>query len=81
MATTKAEHDAAVKEWLDAHSGYQKFLEATQNLFAVFAEGWCGPRRGLVEAFDSYRSALLRHAGYSPTEVNELNPQRRPECQ
>jgi len=81
MATTKAEHDAAVQAWLDAHAGYKQYVQATENLFTVFADGWCGPRRALTEAFDSYRSALLRHAGYSPTEVNEAYPKPHPECQ
>jgi hypothetical protein len=81
MATTKADLDAAVKAWLDAHAGYQKFLEATENLFAVFGEGWCGPRRGIAEAFDSYRAALLRDSGRSLSEVNEVYPQYRQERQ
>lgn len=79
MATTKADLDAAVEAWLDAYAGYQKFLNATENLFAVFADGWCGPRRGLVEAFDSFRAALLRDSGRSLSEVNEVYPQPRQE--
>jgi hypothetical protein len=81
MATTKADLDAAAETWLDAQAGYKKFLEATENLFTVFAEGWCGPRRALAEAFESYRSALLRGAGYSLKEVSEFYPERRPEYQ
>jgi hypothetical protein len=40
MATTKAEHDAAVQAWLDAHAGYKQYVQATENLFTVVADGW-----------------------------------------
>lgn len=73
MAKTKTDLDAASEAWLDAQAGYKKFLEATETLFAVFAEGWCGPRRAMAEAFDSYRAALLRNAGYSLAEVTKVH--------
>ncbi len=79
MAVTKGDLDAASEAWLDAQAGFKNYLETTEALFHVFSEGWCGPRRGLTEAFDSYREALLRESGYSLLEVSEVYPNRRPE--
>ena len=81
IAVTKADLDAAVEAWLNAQAGFKQYLEATKALFHVFSEGWCGPRRGLTEAFDSYREALLRESGDSHLEVSVVSPHRRPECQ
>ena len=36
---------------------------ATQRLFCAFAAGWHGPRRDLLDAFESYRQALLPSDG------------------
>lgn len=77
MAMTKVDLDAAAEAWLDAHAGYKKYLEATGELFRIFSVGWRGPHRALTEAFDSYRTALLRDSGYSLLEVNEVYPPRR----
>jgi hypothetical protein len=81
MPVTKVRLDAAAEAWLDAQTGFKQYLEATETLFHAFSEGWCGPCRGLREAFDSYREALLRESGYSLLEVREVYPPRRPECQ
>jgi len=59
MEQTRAELDKAVAVWLEAHAAHRKYLEATESLYVVFAEGWGGTRRGLPEAFDSFRQALL----------------------
>ena len=50
MAVTKTDLDAVVEEWLVAQAGFKRYVNATESLYAAFAEGWCGPRRGLAEA-------------------------------
>lgn len=77
---TKADLDAAVEAWLNAQAGFQQYVEATEELFRIYSEGWCGPRRALAGSFDNFRAALLRDAGYSLKEVNEAYPEQRPEC-
>ena len=81
MAATKSDLDVATKAWLDAQAGYTNFLQVTETLFAVFAEGWRGPRRALSEAFSEFREALLRDSGYSPMEVSKVYPPRSPESE
>ena len=78
MATTKADLDAAAEVWLDAQAGFKNYLDATEALFRVFAEGWCDLRRALKEAFDDYCEALLLDSGYKHLEVAEVYPHRRP---
>ncbi len=80
MVVTRAELDAAAEAWVDAQAGFKQYLESTEALFRVFAEGWCGPRRALKEAFDDYREALLHDSGFNLLEVREVDPPRRPEC-
>ena len=81
MAVTRAELEAAAEVWLDAQAGFKNYLEATEALFRVFAESWCGPRRALKEAFDDYREALLRESEFSLLEVREVYPHGRPQRQ
>jgi len=81
MAVTRAELDAATETWLEAQAGFKNYLEATEALFIVFSEGWCGPRRALKEAFDDYREALLRDSGFNALEVREVYPHGRPQRQ
>lgn len=59
MEKNRADFDRAVEVSLEAHAGHKRYLEATESLYAVFVEGWGGSRRGLPEAFDSFRQALL----------------------
>jgi len=81
MSATKADLDAAEEAWLDSQAGFKNYLAATEALFRVFSEGWCGPRRALKDAFDDYREALLKNSEYSLLEVSEVYPSRRPERQ
>lgn len=78
MKTVNANLDKTVEEWLDAREGYQRYLEATERLFNLFAEAWCGPRRGIVEAFNTYCEALLSECGYKHLLVRQVYPNRKP---
>jgi hypothetical protein len=74
MAVTKADLDAAAEAWLDAQAGFREYMQATDELFRVFSEGWSGQRRGLTEAFDSFRQALVRESRFEHLEVAEVIP-------
>jgi hypothetical protein len=76
MRKTQAEMDKVASAWLESHKAYKKYLADTQVLFKTFASGWCGPRSGVSEAFDSFRQALLAEQGYSQSEIQELYPRR-----
>jgi hypothetical protein len=73
--------DAVVEEWLAAQAGFKRYVNATENLYAVFAEGWCDPRRGLPEAFADFRAALLSDCDYKHLEVVTVFPRRRPDSE
>jgi hypothetical protein len=64
-----AEMDEAVAEWLEAHQGFERYLAATRNLYAVFARSWQGCN--LAQAFSAFREALLRNSGYEDIEVTK----------
>lgn len=79
MKTVIANLDKTVEEWLEAREGYQRYLEATEKLFNLFVEGWCGPRGGIIEAFNTYSEALLSECGYKHLVGPEAYPNRKPE--
>lgn len=54
MKNAKAEMDAAIEEWLNSREGYERYVAATQSLYAVFSESWQGSRRNLAEAFGDF---------------------------
>ena len=72
----QAEMDKAMQKWLESHASYKAFLDDTRVLFELFASGWYG-RRGLTEAFDSFRQGLLLEHGYSHAEIRDLYPHRK----
>jgi hypothetical protein len=75
MKNPAAVLDEAAQEWLDCYDAHRKFVAATKKLFCAFAAGWNGPRRGLMEAFESYRQALLASEGrFNHLEVVEVHP-------
>jgi hypothetical protein len=76
MENPKTVLDEAVAQWLSARSGYERYLEATTNLYAVFTEGWPGPRRALTEAFTTFCEALTQDSEYSLLHVVEVYPSR-----
>ncbi len=63
MEKTKADLDRAVEIWLETHAAHKAYVETTESLYALFAEGWGGSRRALPEAFDSFCQALLAERG------------------
>ena len=69
--------EAAVEAWLHAYAGYQNYLQASENLYTVFAHSWHGSRRGLAEAFDAFRQSLAHERGYKPLELSSDNPNKR----
>ena len=77
MKDAQAEMDEAVAEWLEAHQGFERYLAATRNLYAVFARSWRGCN--LAAAFSAFREALLRDSGYQDIEVTKVFPRRRPD--
>jgi hypothetical protein len=79
MKNAQAEMDEAVAEWLEAHQGFERYLAATRNLYAVFARSWQGCN--LATAFSAFREALLRDSGYQDIEVTKVFPRRRPDRQ
>jgi hypothetical protein len=79
MTEAKREMDEAVERWLDAYRGHERYLVATENLFAVFARSWQGSRRYLSEGFAEFRTALLKEHGYKHLEVVAAFPKRSPE--
>ena len=97
MGKSKVDLDAVVGEWLAAQAGFKRYVNATENLYAVFAEGWCDPRRGLPEAFadfradaakngftyflEVFRAALLSDCDYKHLEVVTVFPRRRPDSE
>lgn len=78
MKPSQTNLDEAVKDWLQARQGYQAYLVATEKLFNIFAEGWCGPRNGLMEAFNTYRQALLSECGFKHLVATEVYPSTTP---
>jgi len=74
MNNPASELDEAAQEWLDCYDAHRKFIAATQRLFCAFAAGWNGPRRGIMEAFEGYRQALLA----SESEYTHLDVCRNP---
>ena len=57
MNQAQREMDEAVEEWLDTHQGYERYVAATQSLYAVFIRSWQGSRRNLAEAFVDFRGS------------------------
>lgn len=78
MGKSQDDMNRAAAAWLESHNAYKKFLVDSQVMYEIFASTWQGPRRGLTEAFDSYREALLRENGYSHSEVRAYYPNRKP---
>ena len=78
MGQSQDDMNMAVAAWLESHKAYKKFLADTEALFLLFATTWQGHPRGLTEAFESYREALLTENGYSHSEVREVYPSRKP---
>lgn len=76
MQGSKTGMDEAIEEWLDSREGFERYLAATQNLYAVFSQSWQGSRRNLVEAFADFREALVRETEYTHLEVTEVCPNR-----
>ncbi|HUV69690.1 MAG TPA: hypothetical protein VMW15_08515, partial [Terracidiphilus sp.] len=81
MAVTKTDLDAVVEEWLAAQDGFKRYVNATEKLYAAFTEGWCGPRRGLPDAFADFRAALLSECDHRNIEVSEVRPSRHIEIE
>jgi hypothetical protein len=77
MKDAQAEMDEAVAKWLEAHKGFERYLVAIRNLYAVFARSWQGGN--LAAAFSAFREALLRDSGYQDIEVTKVFPRRRPD--
>jgi hypothetical protein len=73
--------DEAIEEWLVAHEGYERFVAAPQNLYAVFARSWQGSRRNLAEAFTDFREAVRKEHEFKHLEVVTVFPRRRPESE
>jgi hypothetical protein len=70
----------AVETWQESRVAYKKYLDATEVLFQVFAATWCGPRgRGLSEAFDAFRAALVREDEHRHREVIDVSPGQSPD--
>jgi len=66
--------NGAVEAWLQAHVGYQRYLRATEALYAAFARNWPGSRRSLVEAFAVFRESLVNDGEYKHLDVIEIHP-------
>jgi len=81
MNQAQKEMEEAVEEWLDAHDGFERYVTATQSLYAVFVQSWQGSRRNLAEAFGDFQAALLKEHEFKHLEVGEAYPFRRPGCQ
>lgn len=79
MNQAQREMDEAVEKWLDAHDGFERYVAATQSLYAVFVRSWQGSCRCLAEAFGDFQAALLKEHGFKHLEVSEVFPTRRPE--
>ena len=77
MTQAQRDMDEAVEEWLDAHLGHERYLVATERLYAVFAHAWRGSRRNFAEAFTDFREAIFRDSGNKHTEVTVVIPTRR----
>lgn len=60
---TKKDFETATQVWLDSYKANQRYIEATSDLFTIFADGWIGSRRALNEAFDCYRKAVASEHG------------------
>ena len=65
-----------VEAWLSAYESFKKYVTATENLYIMFASRWCGPRRGLPEAFAAFRKALVE-GEYKHLEVDGGLPDRK----
>ena len=73
MKSRAAILDEAAQEWLECYDAHRKFIVATKKRFCAFAAGWDGPRRSLMEAFETYREALLAsEVGFNHLEVAEV---------
>ncbi len=46
MVKPNVDFDAVVEEWLGSQAGFKRYVNATENLYSAFTEGWCGPRSG-----------------------------------
>jgi hypothetical protein len=73
--------EEAVTEWLKSHRGYERYLTATETLFAVFARSWQGSRRHVTEAFADFREALLKEHRLRKLEVATAFPKQRSDSQ
>ncbi len=81
MKNPAAKLDEAAHEWLDCYDAHRKFIAATQKLSCAFAAGWHGLRRGLPEAFESHRHALLASEGsFYHLEVVDVHPNCTPDA-
>lgn len=60
-----------------SHAAHKKFLADTEELFEMFAAKWKGPRRGLMEAFDGFRQALLAESGLKASSAPDATKSKR----
>jgi len=79
MVKPNVDFDAVVEEWLGSQAGFKRYVNATENLYSAFTEGWCGPRRGLPDAFADFRTALLSESAYKHLRVGEQRSSRNVE--
>ena len=81
MSQAQREMDDAAARWLDSYRGHERYLIATETLFEVFARGFNGSRRNVVEAFSEFRSALLKEHRVNCPEAFKVIPRQTPDIE
>jgi hypothetical protein len=77
MKSAPNEMEEAIAEWLKSYEAHERYLTATETLFAVFARSWQGSRRHVTEAFADFREALLKEHRLRKLEVATAFPKQR----
>lgn len=66
--------DTAINDYLEAYREYQKFLNASETLYLVFASSWRGSPGQCAEAFATFNESLRKQWTYDHLEVSEVYP-------